>query len=118
MKICPTCHETIPETGKNRQPLLFCPICLAAKSYRSILDAQRHVIARLRTGEIKVKLTKPAEAGRWHIALGDYDQAWCGWTLGRWEQKRLAWPAIGPATKVCELCREAFEKLAKEQPEP
>lgn len=112
---CPTCHRAIPNTGKNRQPLLYCPSCLRERSYRAILAAQRHVIARLVTGAVGVKLTKPADAVRWHIALGEYDQAWCGWALGRWEQKRLAWPLIDQATPLCERCREAFQKLAEEE---
>ena len=112
---CPTCHREIPES-KNHIPLLACPYCLADKSYRAVLDAQRPLIVQIVKSDRALTLTKPAEESRWHMAFSTHPQAWCGRELNtRWKKKQQPYSRID-FQFVCESCQRVFLNVAEGRP--
>ena len=110
---CPTCGEEIP-SRKHGSPLLFCERCLAAKSYRDLLNFERQFMPAMLKGDYQLTLTRPAEEQAWHMVMTHYPQLYCGRERGRWKNsKRVAYPQLAE-WKLCQRCEEVFNGLAAE----
>ena len=109
--ICPECQQEIP-SKKHGAPLLACPRCLAAKSYRSVLQVQRPFSERIERGDIQLSFRKAADSPQWHVAFLQYrNQAFCGAVIETgWKGKQhLPW-AKAPLD-TCARCREVIKQM-------
>lgn len=108
-RICPTCHDPIPELA------LQCPTCLGRKSRRIYLEHQKLFLPGILQGINTLTLAKPANQTTWHIRLvGDAHHAWCGEAISpQWSHRRYV-RLTEKRSDLCARCLELFDQMVKE----
>lgn len=107
-RICPTCHDPIPELA------LACPTCLGRQAQAIYLEHQKRFLPGVLKGVYSIALAKAAHEAKWHMRLiGDAYHAWCGETISpQWRHRHFK---LGePYDILCPRCAEVFEQMVRD----